>query len=274
MSNYWQERAKSRLVRAEQIGLEAMNKTLPIYDQALKNINKEINSIYINYSNKVGLDVSELTKILSGADKNNFLRNIQLKMKISLLKDRFKDLDPRIWNFSGSDPISFSSSGVTFDGHVFMYTLLTNPYDLIGSSVFIELKDLSLPNIDDEVEILSVDNGTWYTVGIRNVGGTLKLFMYESNGGTYSYGDTYNSSVHKYFRIRESGGTVYFECSSDLKTWANIVDPDTEPTVDVSEVVLYIGSFDTSASITLDNLNISNTPIINRKYPIVSFKQE
>lgn len=81
MSNYWQERAKSRLVRAEQIGLEAMNKTLPIYDQALKNINKEINSIYINYSNKVGLDVSELAKILSNADKNNFLKNIQLKMR-------------------------------------------------------------------------------------------------------------------------------------------------------------------------------------------------
>lgn len=81
MSNYWQERAKSRLLKSEQIGLEAMNQILPIYEQSLRNINKEINSIYINYSKKVGLDVNELSQILSGVDKNNFLKNIQAKMK-------------------------------------------------------------------------------------------------------------------------------------------------------------------------------------------------
>ena len=81
MSNYWLERSKQRLVRSELIGLDAMNRILPVYELALRNINKEINSIYVNYSNKVGLDVSELTKILSGVDKNNFLRSIQIKMR-------------------------------------------------------------------------------------------------------------------------------------------------------------------------------------------------
>jgi SPP1 gp7 family putative phage head morphogenesis protein len=81
MSNYWHGRVKARLLRSEQIGLTAMNRVMPLYEQALKNINKDINSIYVNYSNKVGLDVGELTQILSGVDKNNFLKNIQAKMK-------------------------------------------------------------------------------------------------------------------------------------------------------------------------------------------------
>lgn len=81
MSNYWLERSRQRLVKSELIGLDAMNRILPVYELALRNINKEINSIYVNYSNKVGLDVSELTKILSGVDKNNFLKSIQVKMR-------------------------------------------------------------------------------------------------------------------------------------------------------------------------------------------------
>jgi SPP1 gp7 family putative phage head morphogenesis protein len=80
-NKYWQERAKNRIVRSEMQGVEIMEQILPIYQQALVNINKDINSIYLNYANEVGLDVAELTKVLSNADKNNFLLNIQAQMR-------------------------------------------------------------------------------------------------------------------------------------------------------------------------------------------------
>ena len=81
MSDYWLQRTKSRLDYAERIGYSAMEKILPIYEQALRNINKEINRLYVNYADKTGLDVMELTKILSGADRENFLTSIQAKMR-------------------------------------------------------------------------------------------------------------------------------------------------------------------------------------------------
>lgn len=82
MSDYWLERTKGRLDVAEKIGYEAMKDILPIYEQALGNINKEINRLYVNYAGKVGLDVMELTTILSGADRENFLTSIQSKMRM------------------------------------------------------------------------------------------------------------------------------------------------------------------------------------------------
>lgn len=81
MSKYWQERAINRSVRAEMQGVEIMNDVLPFYNQALVNINRDINRIYVNYANKVGLDVIELTRVLSNADKNNFIKDIQVQMR-------------------------------------------------------------------------------------------------------------------------------------------------------------------------------------------------
>jgi SPP1 gp7 family putative phage head morphogenesis protein len=82
MSNYWLERTKTRLDYSERIGYDAMKKILPIYEQALQNINKDINRLYVNYANKAGLDVMELTKILSGADREHFITSIQAKMRM------------------------------------------------------------------------------------------------------------------------------------------------------------------------------------------------
>jgi SPP1 gp7 family putative phage head morphogenesis protein len=79
--NYWIQRTSvDRLIASEKIGASAINQIIPLYKQALKNINKEINSIYVNYSTKTGLDINELSQIINGTEKANFLRNIQAKM--------------------------------------------------------------------------------------------------------------------------------------------------------------------------------------------------
>lgn len=80
-SEYWEERSLNRYVRAEMIGVQAMNKVLPLYEETLKVLTKEINDIYLKYSKDTGLDVSELTKILSGIDRNRFLVDIQKTMQ-------------------------------------------------------------------------------------------------------------------------------------------------------------------------------------------------
>lgn len=79
--DYWNNRAVMREVRAEVQGVRIMGDVLSIYDEALETIRKEINDIYIKYSNKTGLDVAELTKILSGVDRNKFVKSIAINIK-------------------------------------------------------------------------------------------------------------------------------------------------------------------------------------------------
>ena len=77
---YWDDRMRRRLVKAEMRGALAIEKTLALYEDALKNINREINQIYEKYSTEIGLDVGELVQILSGTEKAEFLKKIHEKM--------------------------------------------------------------------------------------------------------------------------------------------------------------------------------------------------
>lgn len=81
MSQYWQGRHVARLVESEKMGQQAIKKTLPIYDKALRTLNKQINELYTRYSTEAGLDVLELTRVLSGVDRNKFIRNMHQTLK-------------------------------------------------------------------------------------------------------------------------------------------------------------------------------------------------
>jgi SPP1 gp7 family putative phage head morphogenesis protein len=80
-AEYWEKRAISRLKKSEVLGNEAILQVRKIYQQALRNVNEMINSLYVNYANKVGIDVMELTRVLSGADRNGFITSIQRNMQ-------------------------------------------------------------------------------------------------------------------------------------------------------------------------------------------------
>ncbi len=79
---YWAKRANQRLVNTEQIGLFAYQKTLKIYEQAFRNIDRDIKAIYANYEKKGILDVSELEKAIQTGGKNEFLKAVKKKAKI------------------------------------------------------------------------------------------------------------------------------------------------------------------------------------------------
>lgn len=55
---------------------------LKVYDKALQNITKEVNKIFELYSKNTGLDVSELSRVIYGAEKEEFLFNVRNKMQL------------------------------------------------------------------------------------------------------------------------------------------------------------------------------------------------
>ncbi len=83
---YWENRTLLREVESEVKGLKISGEVLKVYDQALENIRKEINNIYSKYSDKTGLDVAEITRILDGVDRNKFVESIAVNMKRRGLK--------------------------------------------------------------------------------------------------------------------------------------------------------------------------------------------
>lgn len=93
-------------------------------------------------------------------------------------------------------------------------------YDLTGSYAYVQV--LAVPssstNADAEMALL-LDSNNW----LRWVyeGGTLYAqYMVagtRNNATTFSY----SSATHKFWRIRESGGTTYWDTSPDGSTWTN-----------------------------------------------------
>lgn len=73
---YWRGRSEKRLVTSEELGDSAIIQSLGIYENALRNIERDIQSIYSNYSKNGILDVKELKKALNPCNKVEFLRKI------------------------------------------------------------------------------------------------------------------------------------------------------------------------------------------------------
>lgn len=77
--DYWQRRTEQRLVNAEKTGRSAIVQVLDVYEQSLNNIDKEIQSIYRNYSKEGVLSTSELQKALTKTELKDFMRKVEVK---------------------------------------------------------------------------------------------------------------------------------------------------------------------------------------------------
>lgn len=78
---YWKIRTEARLVYAEKLSIPAMVQVRKIYQEALNYIEKDISKVLTAYSDKSGVDLSELRRVIKGAERTNFLRSIEQNMK-------------------------------------------------------------------------------------------------------------------------------------------------------------------------------------------------
>lgn len=67
-STYWDKRALKRLNDAEKSSEAYIKRVKAIYNKAYKDIDKQLASIYCNYSNETGLDIQKLKQLLTRSE--------------------------------------------------------------------------------------------------------------------------------------------------------------------------------------------------------------
>ena len=89
-SSYWDKRAIRRLTDAERQGEEYSKRIRKIYDQAYKNIQRDIEDIYRNYSKATGLDVQSLKTLLTKSETDKLWKELKAKGLDKYIKENYK----------------------------------------------------------------------------------------------------------------------------------------------------------------------------------------
>lgn len=147
------------------------------------------------------------------------------------------------------------------DSHFGLELVQNNP---IGNGTFVN--DISVgPDLDNCVYVRFGGSGSWISFTER-VGGA------DTSGGSVQL----NPVKHRFFRIRESGGTVYWDTSIDGKYWVNHWSKATVLDLTESRVRIYCAPYGTEnpATVIWDNVNIFGGNTIGPEiiYPLELFK--
>lgn len=87
---YWDKRAIQRLTDAEKQSDEYIKRISKMYDRAQRNIQRDIDNIYANYSNAVGLDVQSLKILLTKSDTEKFWKKLKAQGLDKYVKQNYK----------------------------------------------------------------------------------------------------------------------------------------------------------------------------------------
>ena len=74
--NYWEKRSTELMKRLEKGTENTINSLVEVYEQATKNINKEIAKIFKNYAKDDVLTKETLTKLLSKQETKQYYENL------------------------------------------------------------------------------------------------------------------------------------------------------------------------------------------------------
>lgn len=186
---------------------------------------------------------------------------------ISTLTDNFNDnsIDGAKWgtyNDAGTTILETNQEiEITTALLSYKYAALysANAYDLTGSQATIKVIDAGNQALASFRWYFALDDGQgaetnrimWY---IR--AGTIYCAD-DTNGQNYSA--SYVAATYKYLRIRESGGTTYWDYSADGVTWTNAVSKanPSNVTAKYAEIYTYNSSVELSTTtVKVDDFNI------------------
>ncbi len=151
---------------------------------------------------------------------------------LETLSDNFNDnsIDTSIWDATGHSNGSVTEQNSRMEmvlntgaaaGNFDYAKLATKSalyFKMTGS--FLRWKNITLPNNAEKTAYGYVTIGVNRAVLWSYNNGTIQA-IYSNPTNNSLYSATYSAGSHAYLRIRESGGTIYFDSSGDGATWTN-----------------------------------------------------
>lgn len=95
-NKYWDERAIERLTAAEKSSEAYIISIKKMYNQAYKDINKELESVYKNYAKETGLDVQKLKELLTRSETKKTWEQMKKQGLDEYIKDNYKSRISRL----------------------------------------------------------------------------------------------------------------------------------------------------------------------------------
>lgn len=183
--------------------------------------------------------------------------------KTETLTDNFATQDTGKWSWWAAASVSSGQLALACNNS-YTGTIYSNTsYDLTASSIVVQLVQATNAGNGGTQLVFNVSTSqaanTSNSIGFYLNNGTL---YYMNAGGSFaSVGTTtYSSTTHKWLRVRESGGTVYWDTSADGVSWTNRASSAspaiTVTTVYVNFVVGYFGTEPSPGSALFDNFNL------------------
>lgn len=140
-------------------------------------------------------------------------------------------------------------------------------YSLADSDVFVELisaGDQSMVSIEAYPLDVYLDAANRLIWSVLN--GTVAAISRVAAVNTTVFSATYDPAVHRWFRIRETAGTTYWETSADSLTWTVRHSRSTPITVTAVRIYFLFGTFSNEANSTemrIDNFNTAQPSPLN-----------
>lgn len=191
--------------------------------------------------------------------------------KLATLTDNFAIANTSKWSGYGSNPTVTSGQlhmDVTPSYPAIRGDLTT--YDLTASYSLWELIQAPNPgNGSTELFMrINISGAGNDSLQFRILNNTLSAYRIVSGAGTTVASATYNASDHRWLRIRESSGTVYWDVSSNGTSWtqfASWVSTLTLTAVYPSFETGYWGTESDAGTVIIDNYNLA-PPAATRFY--------
>jgi hypothetical protein len=186
----------------------------------------------------------------------------------SLLRDDFENnvIDP-LWAASTSGSATAAETGAqarftlpssTAGSHDARYTS-TGSYDLTGDSCFITIGTMVATGVAATAYFqLTQGGGSGNALQWMQLSNTLKAQTVVAGVATDRYSVTWSASTYKYLRIRESGGTTFFDSSTNGTSWTNRASIANPIAVTALSVVFgaVCGNVASPGSFRLDEFNV------------------
>lgn len=177
---------------------------------------------------------------------------------VSTLTDDFTTADGNKWAGYGANPSVVSGRLSIACTAAFPNITSVNRFDLRNSILSIEVPQLPNVGAGSTSARLEANIDANNSVAIFWEAGTLYA-SYKLNGTVNNVGTTYNASAHLIWRIRESGGQIYWETSQSGVAWASLRASIATPVPVASVAVVlnsgYWGTETTPGTALFDNLN-------------------